>query len=54
MNDAQLFDAMMRGEPVAHCRDRLEHQRLKMISNRHKADKRSIGRRPILLPRWAA
>lgn len=45
MNDADLFEAMMGGAPVQHCRDRLEHQRLRMISDRLRRDRRDIERR---------
>lgn len=37
MDDFQLWQELRAGGPVAHCRARLEHQRLQMIERRNRA-----------------
>jgi len=55
MDDAQLFEDMRNGAPVAHCRAKIAHDREQMIKRRNRETIDAIERRrPRLGISWAA
>jgi hypothetical protein len=54
MDDAQLFEDMRNGAPVAHCRAKIAHDQAQLIERRNRATLDEIKRRPRLGIKWAA